>query len=445
MSFPVVRGMRSMELGSRGPMRARMNSLALSGAKVACFGHLAEYADEGEPFENVGELLALVDDAGEWAGTVEVIARQLVRAGDVTWAMVEAEGEGQSSVADWRADISAFWASENLALHDDTELVWLRFQLVDPTPRFTRATAGDLELPEGYRWAYSGKVRDLFHTPSDDLLFVASDRISAYDWVLPTSIPGKGEVLTQLSLWWFEQMASLVGNHVLTEAPPDSVARRAMVCRKLEMLPVECVARGYLTGSGLSDYQATGQVCGNSLPPGLVDGSRLPGPIFTPATKAALGAHDENVDFAAVARTVGAADAAVLRRLTLQIYSRAEEIARARGIIVADTKFEFGRAATRGGVAGADAALDRANVGIRLGDEVLTPDSSRFWPAEQWQPGRPQPSFDKQFVRDWLVSPAAGWDRTGTQPPPPLPQAVVERTNELYVQAYEKLTGRRWA
>lgn len=437
-----------MELGSKGAMRTRLNSLVLSGAKVACFGHLAEYADEGEPFETVGEQLALVDDAGEWVGTVEVIAQQLVRARDVTWAMVEAEGESYSCVADWRTAIATFWATENLALHDDTELVWLRYQLVDPAPPVARATAGDLELPEGYRWAYSGKVRDLFHTPSGNLLFVASDRISAYDWVLPTTIPGKGEVLTQISMWWFEQMASVVGNHVLPEAPPESVERRAMVCQKLEMLPVECVARGYLTGSGLADYRRTGHVCGNELPAGLRDGSRLPSAIFTPATKAAVGSHDENVDYAAVVRTVGESDAQILRRLTLQIYQEAEGIARARGIIVADTKFEFGRplrAAAEGESVAPDASpRDMANAGILLADEVLTPDSSRFWPADQWNPGQPQPSFDKQYVRDWLVSPAAGWDRTGSQPPPPLPAPVVERTRELYVLAYEKLTGRRW-
>ena len=290
------------------------------------------------------------------------------------------------------------------------------------------------ELP-GYRHVYSGKVRDLYEAPDGALLFVASDRISAYDWVLPTTIPDKGAILTQLSLWWFEQVADLVGNHVLGTDVPMAVAGRAMLCRRLAMFPVECVARGYLTGSGLVEYAADGTVCGIPLPAGLVDGSRLPEPIFTPATKAELGDHDENVDFAAVERTVGGADAAQLRRLTLAVYARAEGIARGRGIILADTKFEFGRPAE-----------DPAGP-IVLADEVLTPDSSRFWPADQWQPGLPggQPSYDKQYVRDWLTSPASGWDRAGSTPPPPLPDEVVERTRALYVRAYEQLTGRRWA
>ena len=290
------------------------------------------------------------------------------------------------------------------------------------------------ELP-GFTHVYSGKVRDLYRAPDGDLLFVASDRISAYDWVLPTTIPDKGAILTQLSLWWFERVADLVGNHVLGTDVPAAVAGRAMLCRPLAMLPVECVARGYLTGSGLVEYAADGTVCGIPLPDGLVDGSRLPEPIFTPATKAALGSHDENVDFAAVERTVGAADAEALRRLTLAVYARAEGIARGRGIILADTKLEFGR--TPG-----DPAAP-----IVLADEVLTPDSSRFWPADQWQPGRAggQPSYDKQYVRDWLTSPASGWDRSGSTPPPPLPDEVVERTRTLYVRAYEQLTGLRWA
>jgi phosphoribosylaminoimidazole-succinocarboxamide synthase len=286
----------------------------------------------------------------------------------------------------------------------------------------------------GFVPVYSGKVRDLYRAPDGALLFVASDRISAYDWVLPTTIPDKGAILTQLSLWWFERVADIVGNHVLPGEVPAAVAGRAMLCRPLAMLPVECVARGYLTGSGLVEYRESGHVCGVPLPAGLVDGSRLPEPIFTPATKAELGAHDENVDFDAVVAEVGADDAAELRRLTLAVYARAEEVARGRGLILADTKLEFGRPA--------DAPGDP----ILLADEVLTPDSSRFWPADGWQPGRPggQPSFDKQYVRDWLTSPASGWDRTGGQPPPPLPEDVVERTRALYVQAYERLTGRHW-
>ena len=439
MTFPVVDGLRSLELGSPAGMREKLNALVLTGTKVATFGLADEYRDEGEPVEHVGERLALVDDDLTQIGVIEVIEVREVRVGDVTWAMVEAEGEGDTSIAEWRAQHDRYWSSERQPrLTDDTELVWLRFRVVDPLPPVQRVTAGDLDLPEGYRGIYSGKVRDLFSAPDGALLFVASDRISAYDWVLPTAIPDKGAILTQLSLWWFEQVADIVGNHVLSTDVPPSVAHKAMLCLPLAMFPVECVARGYLTGSGLTEYRASGAVCGTELPAGLVDGSRLPHPIFTPATKAELGEHDENVDFAAVERTVGPVDAATLRSLTLAVYGRAETIARDRGIILADTKFEFGRAAD-----------DVAGPGIQggeilLADEVLTPDSSRFWPADQWQPGRPQRSYDKQFVRDWLTSPASGWDRGGDVPPPPLPDEIVERTRALYVQAYEQLTGRRW-
>jgi phosphoribosylaminoimidazole-succinocarboxamide synthase len=284
-----------------------------------------------------------------------------------------------------------------------------------------------MDLPK----IYSGKVRDLYALPDGSLLFVASDRISAFDHVLPTPIPDKGRVLTQLSMWWFEQLADVVPNHVISLDVPAEVAGRAMVCQRLEMFPVECVARGYLTGSGLTEYVAGGQVCGVPLPPGLVDGSRLPGPIFTPATKAALGDHDENVSFDVVAATVGDADAAELRRITLAVYARAEEIARQRGILLADTKLELGRAVPGGPVI--------------LADEVLTPDSSRFWPLDEWEPGHAQPSFDKQYVRDWLTSPASGWDRASDAPPPPLPEAVVAATRAKYVEAYERLTGRTFA
>ena len=237
-------------------------------------------------------------------------------------------------------------------------------------------------------------------------------------------------MLTQLSLWWFHQLADLVPNHVVPGADdvvPAAVAGRAMVCRRLEMFPVECVARGYLTGSGLVEYLAKGEVTGIPLPAGLVDGSRLPGPIFTPATKAALGDHDENVSFDVVSGTIGADAAARLRDLTLAVYSRAEEIARERGVILADTKFEFG--------------ADPVTEETVLGDEVLTPDSSRFWPADEWEPGHPQPSFDKQFVRDWLTSPASGWDRHSGGAPPALPADVVERTQARYLEAFERLTG----
>ncbi|WP_250446979.1 phosphoribosylaminoimidazolesuccinocarboxamide synthase [Actinotalea sp. C106] len=296
----------------------------------------------------------------------------------------------------------------------------------------------------GWLHTYSGKVRDLYVPEpggpaalahGDVVLVVASDRISAYDHVLTTPVPGKGVVLTQLSLWWFGQLADLVPNHVVTaEVAPDGVpaevAGRAMVCRRLTMFPVECVARGYLTGSGLVEYRATGEVTGIPLPAGLVDGSRLPEPIFTPATKAEVGEHDENVSIDVVAAQLGWAEAEELRTLTLAVYGRAEAVARERGVILADTKLEFGRAPQ-----GPDAGT------VVLGDEVLTPDSSRFWPADGWEPGRAQPSFDKQFVRDWLTSSASGWDRASDTAPPPLPAEVVERTRDRYLDAYRRLTG----
>lgn len=286
------------------------------------------------------------------------------------------------------------------------------------------------QLPDGYTHIYSGKVRDLYRTPDNQLLFVASDRISAYDWVMPTEIPDKGKILTALSLWWFDQLKDIVPNHVISTDVPDAVAGRAMICKSLDMFPVECVARGYLTGSGLVEYNDNKMVCGNSLPDGLVDGSRLPQSIFTPATKAELGEHDENVDFEHVAKTIGESDAKTLRDLTLEIYDAAEKISRNRNVILADTKFEFGRA-------------DDGQ--ILLADEVLTPDSSRYWPAELWSPGGSQPSFDKQFLRDWLTSDASGWDRKGSTPPPTLPSVVVQGTHDKYVEAYERLTGLAWS
>ncbi len=286
------------------------------------------------------------------------------------------------------------------------------------------------ELPPEYTHIYSGKVRDLYRTPDNQLLFVASDRISAYDWVMPTEIPDKGKILTALSLWWFDKLKDIVPNHVISIDVPQSVAGRAMICQSLEMFPVECVARGYLAGSGLVEYKENKMICGNALPDGLVDGSRLPNSIFTPATKAELGDHDENVDFNHVVKTIGQADATTLRDLTIAIYERAEEVARTRNVILADTKFEFGRS---------------SDGQILLADEVLTPDSSRYWPAELWAPGASQPSFDKQFLRDWLTSSASGWDRFGSTPPPALPPEVVAGTHDKYVEAYERLTGLAWS
>ena len=290
---------------------------------------------------------------------------------------------------------------------------------------------GHLELP-GYAHLYSGKVRDLYaplggdgEVREDQLLLVASDRMSAYDFVLDTPIPDKGAVLTQMSLWWFEQLADLVPHHVVSTEVPAEVAGRAVLVERLKMLPVECVARAYLTGGGLGEYRSTGTVSGVALPAGLVDGSRLPEPVFTPSTKAPAGEHDEPIPYEGVVAEIGADLASRVRDLTVRILQRGNEIATERGIILADTKVEFGMRGDE----------------VVLADEVLTPDSSRFWPADQWQPGRQQPSYDKQFVRDWLTSPASGWDKDSGEAPPSLPEVVVEQTRAKYVEAYERLTG----
>lgn len=268
----------------------------------------------------------------------------------------------------------------------------------------------------------SGKVRDLYVNDVGEILLVASDRISAYDWIMPTPIPDKGRLLTELSLFWFEKLRDVVPNHVLSTEVPVEVKGRAIICKPLEIFPVECVARGYLTGSGWQEYQQEHQVCGISLPAGLLDGSELPEPIFTPATKAEVGEHDENISFEVSQKIIGAQIAGELRRLTLALYSTARDYAQSRGIIIADTKFEFG--------------LD-SDGQITLADEALTPDSSRFWPTTGWQPGGAQPSYDKQYLRDWLTS--IGWDRQS--PPPPLPDEVVAKTRARYCEAYAALTG----
>ena len=273
---------------------------------------------------------------------------------------------------------------------------------------------------------HSGKVRDVY-ADGDDLILVASDRVSVYDVVLPTPIPEKGKLLTALSLWWFDQLAEVVPHHVIssTEVPAE-FAGRAIRCRRLRMVPVECIARGYLVGLGLAEYRAGGAVSGVTLPPGLVEGSKLPEPIFTPTTKAPAGEHDEFITFDEVVATVGAATAAELRRITLEVYRRGAQLAADKGIIIADTKIELGWA---------------PDGSLVLGDEVLTSDSSRFWPAEAWQPGRPQFSFDKQYVRDWAAG--TGWDKTA--PGPEIPAGIVAATRARYVEVYERLTGARWA
>lgn len=285
-----------------------------------------------------------------------------------------------------------------------------------------------LELP----LVHAGKVRELYDYGPEEpagpgrLLMVATDNISAFDFVLDSLIPDKGALLTRMSLWWFDQLADLVDNHVLSTDVPEAVRDRAVVCERLDMIGVECVARGYLTGSGWVEYQESGTVCGLALPDGLSDGSKLPEVIFTPATKAAVGEHDENVDFAHVVDLVGEETATAIRDLTLTIYSRAEEVARERGIILADTKFEFGT---------------RPDGTIVLADEVLTPDSSRFWEAASWEPGVRLESFDKQYLRNWLLH-ESGWDRASDTPPPSLPAEVVDATRQRYLDAYERLTGR---
>ena len=279
-----------------------------------------------------------------------------------------------------------------------------------------------------YEHLASGKVRELYRVDDETLLFVATDRISAYDYILDSEIPDKGRILTAMSVFFFDYVEA--PNHLAgppdDERIPEEVLGRALVVRALKMLPVECVARGYLTGSGLIDYQQSGSVCGIALPAGLGEASKFDEPLFTPATKAELGEHDENVSFDAVVALVGAQRAAELREATLQIYLKAAEHALSKGIIVADTKFEFG--------------VD-ADGQLVLADEVLTPDSSRYWPADSYQPGEVQPSYDKQFVRNWLTGPDSGWDRHGDTPPPPLPAEIAAATRARYIEAYERISG----
>ena len=282
----------------------------------------------------------------------------------------------------------------------------------------------------GFNHIYSGKVRDLYENQNNELLVVASDRISAFDWVLPTEIPDKGKILTALSLWWFEQLSDVVENHIISTIVPEVVKGRAILVHKLKMLPIEAVVRGYLTGSGLGQYQETAEIRGIKLPSGLVEASKLENPIFTPATKAEIGEHDENISFKECQEIIGSVVAEELRAKSIKIYKRASEIALKQGIIIADTKFEFGR--------------HEDSNDLILGDEVLTPDSSRFWPATNWQPGQVQNSFDKQFVRNWLNSADANWDKETNTSPPALPEEIVEKTRARYIEAYEIITGEKF-
>lgn len=282
-----------------------------------------------------------------------------------------------------------------------------------------------------YSHLSAGKVREIYEIDSETLLMVVSDRISAYDHILETPIPDKGRVLTAMSVYFFDQLD--FPNHLAGAADderiPEETLGRALVCKKLKMLPFECVARGYLTGSGLVEYQENGTVCGIELPEGLTEGSKLPEPIFTPATKAEIGDHDENVSFDRVVESLGQKRAEELRDATLSIYKQAADMAAERGIILADTKFEFG--------------LDEDGT-LVLADEVLTPDSSRYWPADSYEEGKVNPSFDKQYVRNWLTSPKSGWDKNAGTPPPALPGSVVEATRDRYIEAYERISGRRF-
>ena len=284
--------------------------------------------------------------------------------------------------------------------------------------------AGPPPAPVIAGWTHlrTGKVRDLYTNGRNEILLVVSDRVSAYDWVMPTTIPGKGTVLTQLSLFWFKLLSDIVPNHIISTDVPTIVEDRAIIVEPLGMFEIECVARGYLTGSGWAEYQSSSQVCGNSLPSGLLDGSKLPHTIFTPATKAEVGEHDINIDFETAAMRIGTDEVQLLEDLTIALYDTAADFALSRGIILADTKFEFGR---------------NLSGDVVLGDEVLTPDSSRFWELSTWAPGGSLTSYDKQFLRDYLVG--SGWDRNS--PPPKLPTEIVEKTARRYEEAYFRITG----
>jgi len=290
---------------------------------------------------------------------------------------------------------------------------------------FGAAGAPVAPVIDGWTHIRTGKVRDLYSNGDGEILLVASDRISAFDWVLPTEIPNKGAILTQLSLFWFELLGDVVPNHIVSDDVPTEVLDRAVIVQPLEMYEIECVARGYLTGSGLAEYKSSGAICGNALPEGLVDGSKLVDTIFTPATKAEIGDHDINVDFATAAKIVGNDIAEDLRDITLRLYETAADYALSRGIILADTKFEFGA---------------NSEGSITWGDEALTPDSSRFWELDSWSPGKSQPSFDKQYLRDWLTS--TGWDKKS--PPPELPREIIEKTAARYEEAFQRITGQKF-
>ena len=284
------------------------------------------------------------------------------------------------------------------------------------------------QLPPTFKHLHSGKVRDLYQTPEGNLLMIASDRISAFDYVLSSKIPDKGKILTALSLWWFDQLTQIVPNHLISTDVPASVMGRAVIVEKLEMLPIECVVRGYLVGSGFQDYELTGSICGHKLPKGLQLASKLPTAIFTPATKAEMGEHDQNISMDEVINLIGTDLASKVEQISLEIYNKASQIALNKGVVLADTKFEFGV---------------RSDGTLVLADEVLTPDSSRFWDPTKIELGSSPESFDKQFVRNWLLSKESGWQKDLT-PPPVLPDQIISQTAAKYQQAYQLLTGNRW-
>ena len=284
------------------------------------------------------------------------------------------------------------------------------------------------QLPPTFEHLHSGKVRDLYQTPEGNLLMIASDRISAFDYVLRSKIPDKGKILTALSLWWFDQLTQIVPNHLISTDVPASVAGRAVIVEKLEMLPIECVVRGYLVGSGFQDYELTGSICGHKLPKGLQLASKLPTAIFTPATKAEMGEHDQNISMDAVINLIGTDLASKVEQISLEIYNQASQIALNKGVVLADTKFEFGV---------------RSDGTLVLADEVLTPDSSRFWDPTKIELGSSPESYDKQFVRNWLLSKESGWQKDLT-PPPVLPDQIISQTAAKYQQAYQLLTGNGW-
>jgi phosphoribosylaminoimidazole-succinocarboxamide synthase len=284
------------------------------------------------------------------------------------------------------------------------------------------------QLPPTFKHLHSGKVRDLYQTPEGNLLMIASDRISAFDYVLSSKIPDKGKILTALSLWWFDQLTQIVPNHLISTDVPASVTGRAVIVEKLEMLPIECVVRGYLVGSGFQDYELTGSICGHKLPKGLQLASKLPTAIFTPATKAEMGEHDQNISMDEVINLIGTDLASKVEQISLEIYNQASQIALNKGVVLADTKFEFGL---------------RSDGTLVLADEVLTPDSSRFWDPTKIELGSSPESYDKQFVRNWLLSKESGWQKDLT-PPPVLPDQIISQTAAKYQQAYQLLTGNGW-